>query len=177
MDEVQYDDFHIFPVVWIKITNDNQLPKSKEEIDELPFLISKIYTYGEFLSRNYLGGAPFYLDNNLFHYKQFLVAYRWILENTSKRVIPKDLIFLGNFEKMKFPQNEFLQYKNVDVVVYWKYIEMNLFYGIFEKDLKKNKRTKDEQELDTGMVRYVLKQEGKKFEDYLKYLDKNGIKY
>ena len=51
----------------------------------------------------------------------FLPEYRVLLLNTSKRVIPKKLIYVGNFANAIHPQKEFIPHSKENVVsVSWK---------------------------------------------------------
>ena len=51
----------------------------------------------------------------------FLPQYRARLLNTSKRVIPQKLIYIGNFADVAQPQNEFIPHTKENIVsVAWK---------------------------------------------------------
>lgn len=54
----------------------------------------------------------------------YLPEYRLTLLNTSKRVIPKNLIYVGNFPDAPRPQKEFIPHVKVNIgVIGWKHFD------------------------------------------------------
>jgi len=85
--ELDWGPGHIVPVVRIKITKDKEIPAQKEEIEILPNVPT-------FIMRG----------ENLYYY---MIA----LGNTSKRIIPKKLIYKGT-EKLPFFSGSFSFFYN-----------------------------------------------------------------
>lgn len=84
IDENLWHPGHIIPIVRLKVTQDMMLPKELHDIDELEYLPT--------------GG----IKGN-FHNKY---DYQLEMISKSRRVIPKKLIYLGNFPNMEKPANE-----------------------------------------------------------------------
>lgn len=125
IDEGTYYPGHIIPIVYVKITNDNILPKTVEEFDSLEYIqVWSDKPVARFWPIN--GADPI---GDIFNKAQidyqfdeygFLPQFRSRLINTSKRIIPKDLIYIGNFIDSKPPKIEFVPDKvNIDSL-YWK---------------------------------------------------------
>lgn len=178
VDEIDYDGTHIIPEVWIKITKNKKLPQTEEEINQLPFLISDICTYGYYLSSNYYRTKDYKINLELFHDHEFLLSYRWLLYNSSKRIIPKELIYLENFQNIIPPKNEYLEYSNR--VLFWHTFTSHLNIGMFDNEIGKYRTYQTyclDRDIGQATIRNMLKEEGKDFKEYLKYLNENGIKY
>ena len=59
----------------------------------------------------------------------YLPEYRLTLLNTSKRVIPKKLIYVGNFPDAPRPQKEFIPHVKVNIgVIWWKHFDLSLIH-------------------------------------------------
>lgn len=91
-----YHPSHIIPIVLVKLTENGRLPKTKDEFDALNFV--KHASYRETLV----------IDQTISQKDEdgFYPFYRISLINTSKRIIPKTLIFLGNFQEIRLPAVE-----------------------------------------------------------------------
>ena len=51
----------------------------------------------------------------------FLPEYRVLLITTSKRVIPKDLIYVGNYHSATLPEKEFIPHTRLNISnAFWK---------------------------------------------------------
>lgn len=144
--EIDWIDDKIIPIVYLKITEDEYLPKTIEEYNKLPYVINtrrkdlslavtvdfqRLKTEGE----GYLDeiaaikqsfGPP---DQNGNYF-----SYKVKLENSSKRIIPKNLIFLGNFTGVRNPQYELdngsyylMQWKSIvdDTIIRYEHLNLN----------------------------------------------------
>lgn len=114
---------HIIPKVWLKITSDSKIPSSLKEIDEAEFIQVSSYFYE---SRFFYSDLEQYeeLKNKRFETDEYgyLPRYRFDLVTTSKRIIPKKLIYLGNYLNVMSPKNEFIAHRSY-ISVLWKKLE------------------------------------------------------
>ena len=101
---------HTVPVVRVKITENKQIPHSLEEIEALRYVI--------FFKRK---GEK---ESN----------YMLALGNTSKRKIPKKIIFIGNYDIFKAPNDE----EKVDFNDNYLYYEWKFFDIYVHDKVKKN---------------------------------------
>lgn len=126
VDESIWAPGHIVPIVYVKITKDKTLPQTKDEYDALEYI--QVWSYKQeqrFFPIN--GTDPIRdiekkskINFNVDEYG-FLPVYRLCLINSSKRVIPKKLIYLGNYIGVKPPENEFIENDKINTgVVFWK---------------------------------------------------------
>lgn len=91
---------HTIPVVRIKITESKQIPQSVEEIENLKYIV---------------------FFKNVEEKKN---DYMTALGSTSKRIIPKKLIYLGNFDIFKIPDDEEkIEFKDLYIYYEWKYLD------------------------------------------------------
>ena len=150
----------IFPVVWIKLTKDNQLPTTVEEIDALEFVqlkhyehVPKVFDRERFIFKCNFFGLEVPNEEKLNqieekynkekeeefdHSSDYLTDinhhlhyYRTYLPNTSKRSTPKSLIYLGNFEAAPPPLEGVFVH---NVIGHWKFFERFLI-----KEYRENK--------------------------------------
>lgn len=130
--EVTWYPGHVIPIVRIKITKDNQLPNSAEEIDMLEYVQISI----DFKNR---------CDKQL--YKQYggNPIYQCILYTTSKKVIPRNIVYINNYSNLKLPEIEFVNFVSNDEIPFksWanledyvikKYLGYNLKQFLFLKE-------------------------------------------
>ena len=117
---------HIVPIVYVKITSDTNLPSNVEEYNQLEYVQTWFTKYEDrFLPIDMRRPQEDIAEKSKINYQVdeygFLPQYRAKLLNTSKRVIPEKLIYLGNFANAVCPQNEFVPHSKEDVVsVSWK---------------------------------------------------------
>lgn len=126
VDEYTWYPGHIVPIVYVKITKDGNLPRSLEEYNRLEYVQTWFQKYENRLwpidmSRPEEDIA----EKSKMEYKTdeygFLPEYRVILLNTSKKVIPNKLIYVGNFENAIPPRNEFVPHTKDNIIdVAWK---------------------------------------------------------
>lgn len=110
ISETVYWPGHIIPVVRVKITEDGQLPKSIEEFQKLEYVQTDVGATGMpvLAKQGYSLVEGKAVLENLVDEFGFSPVYRLELLNTSKRVIPKELIYLGNFQNVRPPKLEFV---------------------------------------------------------------------
>ena len=129
VDEDTWWPGHTVPTVYVKITKDESLPKSTEEYDRLEFIqTGSVGTSDPFILKSYTGVCD--KSELKCEVDEFgcLPVYRINLLNTSAKVIPKSLIYLGNFDNVNAPAKELVPFsKNNIQSVSWK-----TKYGDFE---------------------------------------------
>lgn len=108
-----YEEFNgdICPRFWVKCTDDDQLPKNVDDINKLKFIPSIVWNAYVWVN-GYLGCN----------------SYLWGVITTSKRVIPKNLIYLGNFDNIIPPEKD----NGAAHEVYWKFVE-DLFFSRYNR--------------------------------------------
>lgn len=142
VDEGLWHPGHIVPIVYVKITNDTNLPSNEEEYNQLEYVQTWFTRFDErFLPIDMSRPQEDIAEKSKINYQVdeygFLPQYRVTLLNTSKKAIPKKLIYLGNFTNAVSPKNEFIPHsKNNIVAVPWKQFEetfetkmIKLYYG------------------------------------------------
>lgn len=117
----------IFPVVFVKLTKDDKLPNCKEEIDALEFV--QISTVSEWHRGRTDVFNPVEIQREVAKRSQivcerddlgYIPNYRIALSFTSRRNIPKEMVYLGNFELLP-PK---INYKDEKVQqILWKFAE------------------------------------------------------
>lgn len=126
VDECMWYPGHIVPIVSVKLTSGPTLPATLEEYDLLEFVQTGFTKYEDrFLPIDMRRPREDITEKAKLHYKVdaygYLPEYRITLLNTSKRVIPKKLIYLGNYENAQRPQLEFIPHAKENLqVVAWK---------------------------------------------------------
>lgn len=142
VDEGLWHPGHIVPIVYVKITDDTNLPSNEEEYNQLEYVQTWFTRFDErFLPIDMSRPQEDIAEKSKINYQVdeygFLPQYRVTLLNTSKKAIPKKLIYLGNFTNAVSPKNEFIPHsKNNIVAVSWKQFEetfetkmIKLYYG------------------------------------------------
>ena len=126
VDEGIWHPGHIVPIVYVKITSDTNLPSNVEEYNQLEYVQTWFTRYEDrFLPIDMNRPQEDIAEKSKINYQVdeygFLPQYRAKLLNTSKRVIPGKLIYVGNFENAVRPQKEFVPHSKENVVsVSWK---------------------------------------------------------
>lgn len=129
VDEGELYPGHIVPIVYVKITTDENLPSNVEEYDRLEYVQMWATRYEErFWPIDMSRLKEDIAEKSKMNYEVdeygFLPVYRVKLLNTSKRVIPSKLIYVGNFANAACPQIEFVPHGNVNIHnVYWKHFD------------------------------------------------------
>jgi hypothetical protein len=95
----------IIPIVRVKITEGEELPKNKSEFDKL----------------DYVQIHPIFENNQRVENR---MVYLFKLIDESKRTIPKKLLFVGNFKDVSLPQDDYID-KNLWGCI-WKWFEISM---------------------------------------------------
>ncbi len=121
---------HIIPVVWVKITDGDVLPSNEKEYLDLEYVktskVSLIRLFRPIDKNRSIEEQFFEKTGRRFDVDELgrLDGYRIYLINTSKRIIPKKLIFLGNFSVENPPKNDFEQSGDFSYRGYlWKFFD------------------------------------------------------
>ena len=128
IDETTYWPGHIIPIVRVKITKKNELPKNLKEFNDLEYVQTSVARcdspYSVVRGTSYVEGQP--VEGFITDDFGFLPTYRLELINTSKRVIPKKLIYIGNYREVRPPQLEFVP-EDISVPGFmWKFFDYNM---------------------------------------------------
>ena len=121
VDEGIWYPGHIVPIVYVKITNNTNLPSNVEEYDQLEYVQTWFTKYEErFLPIDMRHPEEDIAEKSKINYQVdeygFLPQYRVKLLNTSKRVIPSKLIYISNFASAVRPQKEFIPHSKENIV-------------------------------------------------------------
>ena len=121
VDECVWYPGHIVPIVYVKITNDNNLPSNVEEYNQLEYVQTWFTKYEDrFLPIDMRRPQEDIAEKSKINYQVdeygFLPQFRAKLLNTSKRVIPTKLIYVGNFANAVHPQKEFVSHSKENIV-------------------------------------------------------------
>ena len=102
--EANYDSYHIVPVVRVKLADSDNLPKTTEAFNQLSYLQiwHKQYKWVLYPPENPTG------QEKLLKEYQILPIFQTVLLNTSKRIIPKKLFFLENYQEVEPPGLEWV---------------------------------------------------------------------
>lgn len=138
VDEGTWYPGHIVPIVYIKLTNNSTLPSNTDDYNKLEYVQTSFSKYEERFwpidGKNPIEDIKrkSKIDYQVDEYG-FLPEYRIILLKTSKRVIPSNLIYLGNFLNAEPPKIEFIPHSNINIsVTHWEH-----FKETFETDMIK----------------------------------------
>ena len=130
---------HIIPVVWVKITNNDILPRTIDEINEIPYVQTGAVRYAdrfrmlnaEHVRMEQLTGKPSISYPS--HKDGFMKIYVLSLINTSKRIIPKNLVYIGNYQGIFSPKDEFVPENEVSIPGFlWKYFDKCMIDRFFQ---------------------------------------------
>ena len=124
---------HIIPVVWAKITKGGKLPTNIDEFNELEFIQTRTTRYEDRflpLSGNRSREEQIAEKSKKQYFRDeygHLPHHQMAIANTSKRIIPKNLIYLGNFVNVTPPaiDNPPTHEMNISLFV-WKTLEKQL---------------------------------------------------
>lgn len=139
VSEVSGYPSEIYPVVFVKITKDDKLPASKDELDSLDFV--QISVLSEWvkgrddesdsvkLQKEVAQQSKIMCERDDFGY---IPNYRIAISFTSKRNIPKEMVYLGNFDllppKINYSCGKVQQilWKFAEKIIIDRYIAFNL---------------------------------------------------
>ena len=126
VDEANWWPGHIVPIVYVKITKDENLPSSIEEYNQLEYVQTSFTKFeNRFWPINMSRPEEDIAEKMKIKYVVdeygFLPEYRIILINTSKKVIPSKLQYFGKFENVRPPHNEYVPHVTSNIkAVSWK---------------------------------------------------------
>ena len=129
IDEGIWYPGHIVPIVYIKITDDTKLPSNIDEYNQLEYIQTSFTKYEDrFLPIDMSRLQEDIAEKAKINYQVdeygFLPQYRIMLLNTSKKVIPSKLIYVGNFRNATPPQKEFIPHVKANIMdVSWKRLD------------------------------------------------------
>ena len=107
--ETTYWPGHIIPIVRVKVTKNNNLPKTQEEFEKLEYVQTSLRRCDD-------PGVPIrgcslvegkVVETLVTDDFGFLPIFQLKLINTSKKVIPKKLHYIGNYKNICPPKTEF----------------------------------------------------------------------
>lgn len=136
IDESTWHPGHIIPILYVKITTDDTLPKCIEEYDKLEYIqIGTVNYEDRFFPINGQRPEEDIKEKSKLNYFPdeygFLSVYRVKLIKESKRSVPNNLIYVGNYSNAKPPHNEFIPHSKLNIdALSWK-----RFNSTFEQDL------------------------------------------
>ncbi len=90
VDEYKSNKIYESPIVYAQITNDNKLPKTKDEIENLQYIITAN-------------------EGNVRH------QYRMKLDNVQRKEKNDELIYLGNYINVITPSDEYIQKEKISI--------------------------------------------------------------
>jgi len=126
VDEGIWYPGHIVPIVYVKITKDEKLPSNIDEYEQLEYVQTCFSKYEErFWPIDMSRPQEDIAEKSKINYQVdeygFLPQYRIMLLNTSKKVIPKKLIYVGNFVQASCPKIEFVPHSKINIFsVFWE---------------------------------------------------------
>ena len=127
------------PIIYVKLTKDANIPSTVEEYDEAEYVQTRFTKYEErFWPIDMSRPKEDIEEKTKLNYEVdeygFLPQYRLTLLNTSKRVIPKKLIYVGNFPDAIRPKKEFIPHAKVNIgVIWWKHFDMTFETEMIKK--------------------------------------------
>lgn len=126
VDEGIWYPGHIVPIVYVKITKDTTLPSTIEEYNKLEYVQTSFTKYEQrFWPIDMRRPKEDIAEKSKINYQVdeygFLPQYRIRLLNTSKKLIPSKLIYIGNFADAIPPRIEFIPHSKANIsAVFWK---------------------------------------------------------
>ncbi len=133
--ELEWPPGHIIPMVRVKITKDNNIPKTEEEVNKLEYIET---SYCEYENRfdgfsatepieEQIGGRTFETDEYGL-LPEFLVT----IINTSKKGFEDKMIYIGNYPNISLPAKEFIPLHELNIkTVFWKEFEKEMIEAYF----------------------------------------------
>jgi len=139
VDEGTWYPGHIVPIVYVKITDGSDLPSNVDEYNRLEYVQTGFTKFEDrFLPYDMSRFEEDIAEKSKIDYQVdeygFLPKYRIRLINTSKRIIPNKLIYLGNFQNSIRPDKEFIPHVKISI----KPVEWKQFDETFETKMIKD---------------------------------------
>lgn len=144
---------HTIPIVWVKIAKRYELPTDETMYNKLEFVQTSAIKFDPFIEEFHIDSRGLTEQEFLHRVNEemkklnldesgLLPVYRMALMNISRRVLPKSLAFLGNFQNTEAPKGEFVPSNSVSIPSFpWKSIEKLLIdrycmYNLKSKTIK-----------------------------------------
>lgn len=137
---------HILPVVYVKLTKNENYPTTKEEFDELEYIQVGFARYEDrFYPIDMKNPQEDIAKKSEIEYKLdaygYLPVFRIYLRNSSKSCIPAKLIYIGNFADTVKPEIEFIPHGNVNITSYpWGKDRIEFEERVIQDYFRHNKR-------------------------------------
>ena len=122
---------HHVPEMYAKLFVGFTLPSTLEEYEQLEYIrrSSNWYDLSQFPYPDSSDQSNFANRIRSIDENGYLTEYRFMMITTSKRVIPQNLIYAGNFAGATHPAKEFVSQFDADIKAYfWKELEENLLW-------------------------------------------------
>lgn len=132
VDETVWYPGHTVPIVYVKITKSEHLPSDIDEYNELEYVQTGFTRYKDrFFPIDVSRAKEDFAEKSNISYEVddfgFLPEYRIILLSTSQKVVPSDLIYIGNFSSALTPKKEFVPHVKESIsAVTWKDFESDV---------------------------------------------------
>lgn len=149
IDEYEVDGTCTFPIIYVKITENEKLPLNLEEYDRLEYVQTWFSKYEErFFPIDVRRWEEDIAEKSKLHYEVdefgFLPQFRAILMSTSKNNMQADLTYLGNFKEATSPKREFIPHSKHNIItVPWKRSQETFESKILRRYLAHNLRELD----------------------------------
>ncbi|MBR5323080.1 MAG: DUF4259 domain-containing protein [Clostridia bacterium] len=120
VDEDIWHPGHIIPIVYVKITNDEKIPTNIEEYNQLEYIQISFTKYSDrFFPINGSRPQEDIAEKSKIKYEVdefgFLPEFRIEIITTSKKNIPIDLSYIGNFSNSIRPKNEYIPHSKFNI--------------------------------------------------------------
>jgi hypothetical protein len=117
---------HIIPVCRVKITTNAFLPQTKEDLDELEYVLIGVDAHNR--GQLFMDGTKIRENEWVDKYPQYVLG----LMTTSARMVPKKLICLGNDSSISPPKLEYrLDNLSDSTPCMWKFVERKIIDNYF----------------------------------------------
>lgn len=130
VDETDWWPCHTIPIVRVKLTKNNVIPKTEKEIDELEYIQTGCCLYeNRFAGRDASRPLKEKIEGMSFTTDEYglLPEYKLNLIITSNNKFLKELTYLGNYPNIKPPKNEFIPLSQLGIrTIKWQEIEKEL---------------------------------------------------
>lgn len=155
VDEGTWHPGHTTPIMHVKLTKDEAIPCCREEYDSLEYIQTGVTQFQDrFNPIDHSRFKEDILEKNKLTYEVdeygLLPEFMIHLITTSKRIIPKKLIFIGNFNDCRAPEKEFVPHSKHNIATTtWKNIEED----IVKRYIRYNKRQSEIYNSDSTLIR------------------------
>lgn len=150
VDETAWYPAHIIPMVRIKITNDGTIPKTEDEINKLEYIQTDFCLYEDrFCGFSALKPLKEQTVGMSFSTDEYgLLEQYWVsLIITSKKMFENEIIYLGNYQNIAPPKNEFIPICKTNCpILPWKELEervIKMYLGHNKRNYEIYKKNSD----------------------------------